>query len=274
MNTKQLKHLFDASDLIWTGDKFAFKPAKNSEFFCINSLKSLESRTNENVAEAKNFLMEFDEGSLEDQTAAILKLESAGLNVASAVFSGSKSVHLILSMAESLNYDYRQTWIALAAEVRSLTGLNPDAACKNEARLSRLAGAVRADTGLEQSLLHTGGFITNAKIAELIAKHKVNVSIKKGVRTPINPDLDITDFENIIRTKKGIHSKIMNVHKWAQPVGMYNELFKLTKWIMDETGAPKEIVLTYASQKLFPTLLQAGYPEFKLDKAIHAAYDV
>lgn len=269
---KQLEHLFPDTVNIWTGDKYTLLEPENSEFFCINPLKNFDNRQNENVLEKRNFLIEFDEGSLEDQKASISTIESSGLKIASAVYSGSKSIHLIFSMAENLTVDYRSAWLALSMECASLTGLNADPACKNEARLSRLAGIVRADTGLSQELLHLGGFLTNAKVLELINKHQIRTSINNEDVVPLN-DMNLTKFKFAIQKHKGLWSKLRSAPIWAKPVNMYPELLKLTIWAVEKTGVPKETFLQYSQENIFPYLVQVGYPTDKLDKAIHNAYD-
>lgn len=270
---KQLFHLFNKDATIWTGSKFNLNNIENSEFFCINELKNLNNRTNENVLIKQNFLIEFDEGTFEQQEAAISLIEATGLNIATAVFSGSKSIHLIISAAESLDLEYRQTWLALAAEIRSITGLTPDAACKNEARLSRLAGAIRPETGLEQRLLHVGGFVTNEKFAKLAAKHQIKTSVLNTSKVPLESSMDLENFKIKLEKHTGLWSKLRGVRIWAKHVNMYPEILKLTIWAVETTGVPKNVFLEYAEQKIFPHLLNAGYPADKLDKAIHNAYD-
>lgn len=271
----QINKLFAETDNVWTGNKYSLLQPAQSEFFCINPLKNLENRTNDNVITARNFLLEFDGASLEDQEAAIPTIEASGLKIATATYSGSKSIHIIFSLAESLTVDYRAAWLALATEVLELTNLMADPACKNEARLSRLAGVTRSDTGKMQSLLHTGGYITNAKLNQLIYKHKIKTSKVLTEATAENPDMDLLDFKFELDKfeNKGLHSKLRGARGWAEPVGMYPVLFKLTHWAIDSTGVPKETFLQYAQEKIFPHLINKGYPADKLDKAIHNAYD-
>lgn len=272
---KHLNHLFPDTVNIWTGNKYEILPPEKSEFFCINPLKNLNNRTNDNVLETRNFLMEFDDAPVEEQEAAVSTLEKNGLKVASAVYSGSKSVHIIFSLAETLNVDYRAAWLALATEVLELTNLIADPSCKNEARLSRLAGVTRPDTGKPQELLHLGGYITNAKLSQLINKHKIKTSKVLTESTAVNPDMSLVKFKFEISKfeNKGLYSKLRGARHWAKPVNMYPELFKLTNWAIDSTGVPRETFIQYAQEKIYQHLLNVGYPADKLDKAIHNAYD-
>lgn len=270
---KQLEHLFTTEDNVYTGDKYKLLPIQDSEFFVINPLKNLDNRSAENVSDFRNFLFEFDNAPYEEQYATIARLESSGINVATAVFSGSKSIHLILSMAEKLNLDYKQTWLALSFEINNLTGLMPDQACKNPNRLSRLAGATRSETGIEQKLLHIGGFIKNDLLLNLVNKYNIKYSVK-GETVPMNDNLDYQSFENLLLKKqKGLYSRIKLVDTWADSVGMYPELFRLTTWAIDATGVPKQVFKEYARENIYPALLEAGYPSNKLDKPIDHAYD-
>lgn len=272
---KQFDKLFSDTDIVYTGDKYGLLRVELSEFFVINPLNNLDNRTNENVSEAKNFLMEFDTGTYEEQLSTIEILEASNLPVTTATFSGSKSIHLILSMAEKLNYDYRQAWVALAAEITELTGLSPDKSCKNEARLSRLAGATRPETGKEQTLLHTGGYLKNSKISELVQKYGIKAPGLNTVTVSMNPDLDLIRFKWALKEQinAGLSSTLRSAPAWAASEGMYFQLFRITNWVIDSTGAPRETFLEYAKEKIYPHLLNAGYPAYKLDKPINNAYD-
>ena len=271
----QLERLFNDQDVIYTGDKYNLLRVELSEFFVINPMKDLSNRTNENVSEAKNFLMEFDTGTYDQQYETISKLESAGIPVTTATFSGSKSIHLVLSMAESLTFEYKQAWIAIAAEITNLTSLAPDPACKNEARLSRLAGVIRADTGKMQELLHTGGYLKNSKVSELINKYGIKGASNKANCVAPDPSLDLIRFKWALKAQinAGLSSKLRSAPQWAAAANMYDPLFKLTNWVIDSTGAPRETFLAYAEENIFPYLLNAGYPAFKLDIPINNAYD-
>jgi hypothetical protein len=272
MYKKQLEHIFQAEQLIYTGDEFKLLNVENSAFFCINPVHSLINRKLENISNLQNFLIEFDEATYGQQFESIMQIENSGLNIASAVFSGSKSIHLIFSMAETLQVDYRSAWIALSLEVKQLTGLKADPQCKNANRLSRLAGYTRPDTGKVQELLHMGGYITNEVINNLIIKHEVKSSIKQSI-VPINLSLDVQDFETLLRRQeRGLLSRFVTVNTWAAPVGMYDKLFRLACWAIDATGVPEPVFKEFARNRIYPALLEAGYPANKLDRPIENAY--
>jgi len=268
----QLNHIFTSDQLVFTGDEYYLQPVDRSAFFCINPVKDLDNRQLENISNLQNFLIEFDEASLEDQKTAIKIIEDASINIATAVYSGSKSIHLVFSMAETLQVDYRSAWLALSMEVKSLTGLKADPQCKNANRLSRLAGYTRPDTGKVQELLHKGGYIKNELLYSLIAKHDIKSSVKQSI-VPVNNSLDVSDFETLLRRQEhGLLNKFLTVDRWAAGVGMYDKLFRLTCWAIDATGVPEGVFKEYARRKLYPSLLEAGYPANKLDRPIENAY--
>jgi hypothetical protein len=272
MYKTQLEHIFQNEQFIFTGDEYYLLPIDRSAFFCINPVKNLDNRQLENLSNLQNFLIEFDEASYEQQFKSIAQIEASGLNIASAVFSGSKSIHLIFSMAETLQLDYKTAWLALASEVRSITGLTADAQCKNANRLSRLAGFVRPDTGKVQELLHLGGFIKNDKLMELVDRHKIKHAVTQTTVSQ-DPTMSVEKFELIlIKRQNGLYSKIARVDEWAGSVGMYKELFNITCWAIDATGVPESTFKQFAQNKIFPALLEAGYPINKLDKPIDNAY--
>jgi hypothetical protein len=272
MNNVQLEKLFHSSEIVWTGDLYNPKNPANSVFFCINPLRSIEERKNENVSQYRNFLFEFDGVPLDAQYKALEQLKQS-LPIATAVYSGSKSVHLIISMADTLTHDYRQAWLALSSEITYLTNLIADPSCKNPARLSRLAGSVRPDTGKEQTLLYSGPLLKNAVVTNLINKYGLS-STGSGSRpsSEIDPDMSVEDFELKLKNHKGLLKKIRSVVDWAGPINMYPELLKLTLWAIDSTGVPQSTFTKFAEDNLFKHLIAAGYPEEKLYKPIDNAY--
>jgi hypothetical protein len=270
MSNKQLDHLFISTDRVWIGD--LYKENGLGPFFCINPVDDNGDRAKENITTVRNFLFEFDGDSLDAQQLGIDKLKSLNFPCSSVVFSGSQSYHLIVSLSVPLTLEYKASWLALATEITSLTSLTPDPACKNPNRLSRLAGCTRPETGLVQKLISLGPYTDNEYISGLIAKY--NVQNAQSKKTAVAPDsnLNVDALKLRLRQSPILLNRIMGVDQWAGPVNMYPEVLKLTLWIIDATGAPKQTVLGYFNERLFPKLLEAGYPAEKLDKAVHNAY--
>lgn len=125
----------------------------SQQFFCINPLKERGRLTIENIAEYRNILVEMDTGSIEEQWK---KVEEAKLPWTTCVYSGGKSLHFIVSVIGGLKSLEFYTDIASVL----VEGLGADMSSVNPNRLSRLAGSVREDTGLEQELVEVRRAIT------------------------------------------------------------------------------------------------------------------
>lgn len=127
------------------------EPTSATEFICLNPLldASAKSFALENIAEFRNFLIEIDDRSLKAQEGLIEKR----LNVpwTTKTFSGSKSLHYIISLEESLKdlEEYRFYSELIYAIVKVM-----DPRCSNANRLTRLAGSTR-QTGALQELKGT-----------------------------------------------------------------------------------------------------------------------
>lgn len=138
----------------------AFHP-KDHAFFAINPLDPRRDkdplapyhhsgkprRADHNVTVFRNILIELDKGPLREQWALITKL---GLPYSSAVSSGGKSYHFILSLEDAL--PDRAGYDALVKRIYSVLGDRIDQACKNPSRLSRTPGHFREETQKYQNL--------------------------------------------------------------------------------------------------------------------------
>lgn len=134
------------------------------QFFSINPLK--DSRKDDNCLAFRNFLVEFDTVSLEEQLALI---GASGIPFTSLVFSGSKSYHLIISLKEVIDrhhYNKLARWLYAALPLA-------DQACKNPSRLSRNAGAIRESTGKLQELIELRGRIGVSELTDWLTQSKV-----------------------------------------------------------------------------------------------------
>ncbi len=99
--------------------------------------------------------VEFDGLPREQQVAFWLALIGAGVPVAALIDSGGKSVHGWVRV-NAADADEWEHLVEYELFTRRLVPLGVDAACKNEARLSRLPGHQRAETGRLQRLLYLG----------------------------------------------------------------------------------------------------------------------
>lgn len=150
------------------GYRVSLAPTEASLFFCINALHpsadlnptkdwhsaGLPRRADHNVVSFRNFLLEFDQGSLEEQQRLVL----SKIPVSAITFSGSKSLHFLISLKDPLHSLTEYKHVA-----RRLFKLfpNADSSCRNPSRLSRLPQVLRPDTGRMQELRYLGQRLDN-----------------------------------------------------------------------------------------------------------------
>jgi hypothetical protein len=152
--TRYLRRLFNKGEAVcYTNDvlganvvtlESALDLYTPANFVSINPLHT--RRLDTNVTAHRNLLFEFDKGSLEEQ---LQELISKQMPYTSLVYSGGKSVHAIIALeTEVTPEEYAQ----LFRYIRYIFW-NSDPTSKNPSRLTRVAGAVRADSGKEQELI-------------------------------------------------------------------------------------------------------------------------
>lgn len=144
-------------------------------FFSINGLSTFDSmpveqwhnekrgrRADCNVTTFRNILIEMDKIPVEQQEQYVSEIK---LPYSTAVYSGGKSIHYIISLETSL--DGAKSYRSLVERVYRAVGREyVDLANKNPSRLSRVPGHLRTDTGKEQKLLAVNGRIPNSVLEE------------------------------------------------------------------------------------------------------------
>lgn len=125
-------------------------------------------RCDDNVTCFRNILIEIDNLPVDEQKRYI---DSINLPYSTAVFSGSKSVHYIISLQTPLTN--RAEYDKLVRRVYKAVG-SVDPSCKNPSRLSRVPGHMRSDTQKEQILLAVHDRMPNAFIESWLAERGVN----------------------------------------------------------------------------------------------------
>lgn len=138
----------------------------SAQFFCINPLDVKDNnpnpdkmwhstdkprRDNLNIAAYRNFLIEFDGLPLEKQLDYI---NSVGMPWTTCTYSGGKSYHFIISLADDLRSEAE--YKAIFKRLYYALDEQNDKACGNPSRLSRLAEAKR-DNGKIQELVNVKG---------------------------------------------------------------------------------------------------------------------
>jgi hypothetical protein len=124
------------------------------------------TRADENVSAYRSFLVELDEGTIEEQ---IAYLNASGLPKSAMIFSGSKSVHTLITLDKDLPneeiYRFFAEWI-----LKTLP--KADQKTKNPSRGIRFPGVVRPETGDMQKLLWIGKRVPLVKLQAYLAKHR------------------------------------------------------------------------------------------------------
>lgn len=184
-------------------------------YFSINPICNAQNRNTKakkhprasiNVTAFRNFLFELDSTPLDVQE-NLLRFIQPRIPIAQVTYSGSNSLHAIISVADTLPFkvhtetgiaEYSQAWKALDAELRFIASeffsskieKLFDTQCKDPARLSRTPGAIRPDTlKLQNSLEGFGGLIGSDFVLHLMNKHSETPKyLPTEIALPDSPD--------------------------------------------------------------------------------------
>lgn len=158
--------LFDPSEQVcWGLNKFGvdvedvanFAARAKHVFFSINPLK--DRRLDANVTCYRNILCEFDSGTIESQLKLI---RESGLPYSTIVYSGGKSLHVIVSLQEpfTTEAEYRAQALAIYGKLGGRDVV--DYKTQNPSRFSRTPGAIR--DGIVQELIEVKGRVAMADV--------------------------------------------------------------------------------------------------------------
>lgn len=138
-------------------------------FFSINPMDSTRTRCDAAVTKYRNILVEMDKMVLDLQDQYISEI---GLPYSTAVFSGKKSIHYIISLEEPIQDE--QLYRALVRRIYRAVGDDyVDHSCKNPSRFSRFPGHIRSDTKQEQRLLTVRTRVSMATLESWLQKRGV-----------------------------------------------------------------------------------------------------
>jgi len=299
--------LFDPDEYTTVGNMFENKVClvhgehRAGEFFCINPLdgardhgffvnekysEEIPRRADLNVIKYRNFLFEIDCLSLEDQ----LKLFSAsGIPFTTLVYSGGKSYHAILSLAEPLDLEphlpesvaaYKHVWKRLAAKI-DLAGRKlgfeysvgessfVDPACKNPSRFSRRPGEQGEGRKLQELLFIKNRISADNFVSLLSSCPEVFEAKKVEFAKPVQEIYTVDQLRAALPV--GLRRFFEDV-EWAAPAGLYSLIYKNVLWAIDETGVSKELLSNYLEKYTFPILVASGYPAHKIMVPVEHAY--
>lgn len=127
-------------------------PMKSYEFEVLNELKDCVNRRDSNCIQHTRFLFEMDNVPLQEQISYLRRNKDY---ITRCVFSGSKSLHIILQFNDdwetTCEDNYKEIWHIIN---QILFDSKCDNACSNPSRLTRRPGAIRNDTKKEQKLIY------------------------------------------------------------------------------------------------------------------------
>lgn len=145
------------------------------QFFSINPLHL--TRKDANVTAYRNILVEFDKGSLDEQRTIIT---NSGCPVTTVTFSGSKSLHMIISLAEPCKS--RAAYDVLVERIyRKFPTC--DTSARNPSRFSRTPQA-RRENGAVQVLEWEGSRVSTAALETFLGP--APAAVPKEPRAPTN----------------------------------------------------------------------------------------
>lgn len=235
-------------------------------------------RASANVATFKNFLFESDSLPIELQK-QLLPILAEHVSIRLATFSGSKSIHMIVSVADTLFTSsikdpvqlYKQIWEGLHDKLDKLVrdylaseGVSAplkifDTATKDPSRLSRLPGALRGS--IEQAVVYQGGLIAADELLALSSEAKLKQY--DGANTNVDASIDVATFERKLRSTSSLsflRDRLEYPDRWTSSANMYTEMFRYTLWCLDATSVPFNVLDAYLTKRVYPAILSKGYP--------------
>lgn len=147
--------------LEWGPEHFEKVPTEKLLLVALNPIKGY--RSDEGVTAFRNFLVEMDNYDLKAQIDYIKRL---GLPYSAMVFSGSKSMHFLISLEEDLPNE--KVWRTFAQWLLNIAPL-ADQQTKNPSRGIRIPGGLR-DTG-PQRLVEFKGSVKTSDLLAFFRKH-------------------------------------------------------------------------------------------------------
>lgn len=235
-------------------------------------------RASINVATFKNFLFESDSLPIDLQK-QLIPIIAEHVPIRLATFSGSKSIHLLVSVADTLFTSsvkdpvqlYKQIWQGLHDKIEKVV-LNHlvtvdveaplkifDSATKDPSRLSRLPGAMRG--AIEQAIVYRGGLVAADELLALSSEARLLQY--DSSKTTVDVTTDLALFEKKLRSTSSLSflkDRLEYPERWTGNANMYTEMFKYTLWCLDATHVPFHVLDSYLTKRVYPSILAQGYP--------------
>jgi hypothetical protein len=174
------------------------------EFFSINSLK--DKRADKNVTKYRNFLFEMDDLPPKQQVKLVTETD---MPWSTAVFSGNKSIHWIISLEEPVKNkeEYKMWWNAIYdCAVRHHIVF--DKATSNPSRFSRIPNVIRQDKNKKQTLVKVNKRINNDELLNWLYKYGVDPENYRPQKyKPVDEDSNASEDEKFEFVKKCMKGK-------------------------------------------------------------------
>ena len=231
-----LKVLFDEDDNVAWGkdDQDACTPHypwpmflhTDAVKFCINPLSTW--RDGEHTTAINSLLFEVDDDiAIKEQ---VKLFEKSGLPYSTMVYSGKKSIHVIVRFTEQLDKKmFRPTWKAIAKALKK-HGIPVDPATMKIPQLSRVPNSMRPDTGKKQTLVFIKERVSMLKMTEWLKENDIDIVIPKPRKnqTVYQPnDNDKLDDEEKWKAAYNMYKKSYGPFEISQISGNWNNCFNL-----------------------------------------------
>lgn len=186
-------------------DSYNYKSSA-MELISINPINGW--REDSNVTSFRTFLVEIDNGSLQDQLNYILTLN---MPYSACVFSGSKSLHFAIVLEkpfESLStYKYVAEWILNIVK-------KADQNTKNPSRGIRIPGAIRSSTKKEQKLVDLKRRISMDELNAWLSNFEELRPKPIDEEVEMITDLGFVPIWVVKKLEEGIHNKGSRNSTW------------------------------------------------------------
>lgn len=232
-----LEALFDDGDQIAFGkdnassnkplDPIPFFLFTDAEKFCINPLK--EWRITENVTKIQSLLFEWDDAEVSPKE-QVKRFINSGIPFTTMVYSGGKSIHVIVRFTEPIeNKEWQESWWDAIAKGLEKFGIIADVRARLVVQLSRVPESTRENTGEVQSLITIRNRVSFLEMTEWLQANGVQVEPPKPY-VPYVWDSSkdrgdvLTRWNRAVRwteKHKGVYSKYMTtgLHDWLFTYG-------------------------------------------------------
>ena len=230
-----LKALFDDGDNVAWGkdDKDACRPHypwpmflhTEDVKFCINPLSTW--RDGEHTTAINSLLFEVDDDiPIKEQ---IKLFERSKLPYTTMVYSGKKSIHVIVRFTEQLDEKwFRPTWKAIAKALKK-HGIPVDPATMKIPQLSRVPNSIRPDTGKKQTLVFIKERVSMLEMTEWLSKNDVVIEEPKVRKNSVyipNSNDSVDDEEKFDKVCRMYKKKYGEFNAGA-PTGSWNNCINI-----------------------------------------------